>query len=43
MGKIYNWFVSSGTMYMAIFFQLFTQEFIKHFPDVDRTAFHYRK
>ena len=46
MGRIYSWFVSSGTIKIKIYEHgyfvsvIHTDEFIKHFPDVDFTAFH---
>ena len=49
MGRIYSWFVSGGTIKLKIYghgdFVLFTHtdDFIKHFPSVDFTAFHNRK
>ena len=45
MGRIYSWFVSGGTIKLKIYghgdFVLFTHtdDFIKHFPGVDFTAF----
>ena len=46
MGRIYSWFVSGGTIKIKImehddFVSVTeTDDFIKHFPDVDFTAFH---
>ena len=49
MGRIYSWFVSGGTIKTKIYQHgdfasvTHTDDFIKHFPDVDFTAFHNRK
>ena len=49
MGRIYSWFVSGGTIKTKIYQHgdfasvTYTDDFIKHFPDVDFTAFHNRK
>ena len=49
MGRIYSWYVSGGTIKIKInedgdFVSLtHTDDFIKHFLDVDFTAFHNRK
>ena len=49
MGRIYSWFVSGGTIKTKIYQHgdfvsvTHTDDFIKHFPDVDFTAFDNRK
>ena len=49
MGWIYSWFVSGGTIKITIYKHgdfvsvTYTDNFIKHFPDVDFTVFHNRK
>ena len=49
MGRIYSWFMSGGTIKIKIYEHgdfvsvTHTDDFIKHFPDVEFTAFHNRK
>ena len=49
MGRIYRWFVSGGTIKIKIYEDgdfvsvTHTDDFIKHFLDVNVTAFHNRK
>ena len=49
MGRIHSWLVSGGTIKTKIYQHgdfvsvTHTDDFIKHFPNVDFTAFHNRK